>query len=57
MTLRDKAAYALDQSLSNAAMNRGIYTDKARWTLAAWLDGAIKVKASTIRAYSKYLLS
>lgn len=54
MTLKDKAAMALDMSLDAAAANRGVYTDKARWILACYLDGA-KIKASTVRALVKYL--
>ena len=53
--LRNKAAFALDASLDDAARKRGIYTDKARDTLAAYLDGAAKLKASTVRAYMRYL--
>ena len=55
MTLRDRAALALDKSLYDASINRGIYTDKARWALACHLDGAVRLKASTIRALCKYL--
>ena len=57
MTLRDKAAAAIDTTLDAATMKRGIYTDKARNTLAAYLDGAVKLRASTIRNYVRYLLS
>lgn len=55
MTLRDRAAKALDVSLDDAAAKRGIYTDKARDTLAAYLDGAVRLKARTVRSYCKYL--
>lgn len=57
MTLKDKAAKALDESLDDASNNRGIYTDKARTALAAWLDGQIKLKASTVRVFCNYLTS
>ena len=57
MTLRDQAATALDTTLDAAANKRGIYTDKARNTLAAYLDGAVKLRASTIRNYVRYLRS
>jgi len=53
--LRNRAAKALDVSLKDAADKRGIYTDKARDTLAEYLDGVIRLKASTVRAYCKYL--
>ena len=55
MTLRNRAAKALDVSLTDAVAKRGIYTDKARDTLAAYLDGVVKLKARTVRAYCKYL--
>lgn len=55
MTLKDKAAKAIDLTLNAAASKRGIYTDKARNTLAAYLDGAISLRASTIRSYIRYL--
>ena len=57
MTLRDKAADAIDTTLDAATMKRGVYTDKARNTLAAYLDGAVKLRASTIRNYVRYLRS
>ena len=57
MTLRDKAAAAIDTTLDAATMKRGVYTDKARNTLAAYLDGAVKLLASTIRNYVRYLRS
>ena len=57
MTLRDKAAAAIDTTLDAATMKRGVYTDKARNTLAAYLDGAVKLRASTIRNYVRYLRS
>ena len=50
-----RAATALDVSLSAAACKRGIYTDKARNTLATYLDGAVNLKAKTVRRYIKYL--
>lgn len=54
-TLKQKAAGALDATLDAAARQRGVHTDKARDTLAAYLDGAVKLKASTVRAYVQYL--
>ena len=57
MTLRAQAAAAIDATLSVASMKRGIYTDKARETLAAYLDGAIQLRASMVRTYVRYLLS
>ena len=53
--LRYRAAVALDLSLVAASQRVGIRTDKARDTLAAYLDGALKLKATTIRAYINYL--
>ena len=55
MKIREQAALALDKSLDDAANNRGIYTDKCRYTLASYLDGKTKLKASTIRKYIAYL--
>ena len=55
MKLRDRVAAALDASLENAANKRGIYTDKVRDTLAAYLDGVAKLRASTVRKYVDYL--
>lgn len=57
MTLRDKAAAALDATLDAATSKRGIYTDKARNTLAAYLDRAVNLRASTVRNYVRYLRS
>jgi hypothetical protein len=54
-TLRDQAADAVDMTLDAAAIRFGIYTDKVRESLATWLDGAAKLKATTVRKYIKYL--
>ena len=55
MKIREQAALALDNSLDAAANKRGIYTEKARDTLASYLDGAIKLRVQTVRAYVRYL--
>jgi hypothetical protein len=55
MTLRERTAAALDKSLVAAACKAGIKTDKVRDSLAAYLDGSIKLKASTVRAMCGYL--
>lgn len=55
MTMRDRAAKALDQTHSHAARKIGIHTDICRDTLACWLDGTFKTKISTIRQYVEYL--
>jgi len=55
MTIRNQAAAAIDKTLDAAVMKRGIYTDKARNTLAAYLDGTTKLRASTVRSYIRYL--
>jgi len=57
MTIRNQAAVAIDATLDAATLNRGIYTDRIRETLAAYLDGATKLRASTVRAYIRYLRS
>lgn len=54
-TLKDKAAEVLDRTHNAAALRVGIYTDKVRDHLAAWLDGAVKLRASTVRREIDYL--
>ena len=49
------AAQALDASLQAASKRVGIHTDKARETLAAYLDGQIKMRAKIVRRYADYL--
>lgn len=56
MTLRERAAKALDVSLSDAMAMRGIHTEHYRWALAGWLDGARKLKSSTVRIMCSYLV-
>lgn len=55
MTLREQTALVLDTSLSAASKKRGLYTDKVRATLSAYLDGTVKLDASTVRKYALYL--
>ena len=55
MNIRDRAANALDISLNAATNKVGIRTDKVRFALAAYLDGATKLRVSTVRALCKYL--
>jgi hypothetical protein len=53
MTTRDRAAAALDQTHGKTMI--GIRTDRVRATLASWLDGQIKMKATLARRYVDYL--
>jgi hypothetical protein len=53
MTTKERAAAALDATHSIG--ERGPNTMKARKTLAAWLDGALHLRKSTVRAYCAYL--
>ena len=53
MTLQQRAAEALDAT--HAKTNRGLLTLQARDTLAAYLDGAAKLKASYARKLCSYL--
>jgi hypothetical protein len=53
MTTKERAARALDATHSIG--ERGPNTMKARKTLAAWLDGALHLRKSTVRAYCAYL--
>jgi hypothetical protein len=53
MTLRDKAAKALDATHQHDG--RGPLTFKTRNAVAAWLDGAAKIRTSTIRKMVAYL--
>jgi hypothetical protein len=55
MTITNRAAAALDMTHAAASRNIGIHTETARKVLAAYLDGAVKIKASTVAAYCKYL--
>ena len=54
MTLREKAASALDATHEAAARKFGLYTDSARDTLALYCDGG-RVRASYVRKLIKYL--
>ena len=55
--IKYQVATALDFSLDAAVAKRGIYTDKVRVALAAYLDGAVKLKVKTVRAMIRYLVS
>lgn len=55
MTLRERAAKALDDSLHAETMRVGVHVPVARGALAAWLDGAVRLKAATVREYVNYL--
>jgi hypothetical protein len=55
MTTQDRAARALDLTHVAASKKIGIHTDRVRGVLAAYLDGVLKLKASTVRAYCGYL--
>lgn len=54
MTLRDKAATALDLTHGAAARKFGLYTDWNRDVLATWLDGE-KIAVSLVRKSVAYL--
>jgi hypothetical protein len=54
MTLRDRAAAALDNTHAAAARRLGLDTDKARDIVAAYLDGQ-KMRATTVRRFVAYL--
>ena len=54
MTLRDRAAKALDLTLIAASRNLGIHTETMRGYVSAWLDGAA-IKISTVRRAVDYL--
>lgn len=54
MTLRDKAATALDNTHAAAARKLGLHTDWNRDVVARWLDGA-KIATSLVRKSVAYL--
>ena len=51
MNTRERAAIAIGNTHDHAARKIGVHTEKARETLAAWLDDEIKMKATTARRY------
>jgi hypothetical protein len=53
MNTTQRAAQALD--LTYFCGECGPRTMKARSTVAAWLDGAISIRKSLVRAYCEYL--
>jgi len=53
MTTRERTAKALD--MTHNVGERGPRTMKARQILAAYLDGAAKVRITTVRALCGYL--
>jgi len=53
MVIRDRAALALDKTHYKTMV--GIRTEQARYILAAYLDGVVKLKGSTVRTLCKYL--
>ena len=54
MNAKESAAMALD--ITHKCGERGPMTMKARAILAAWLDGVVKVRATTIRRYTDFLM-
>ena len=55
MAVKDRAARALDITLDAATRRVGLHTEKVRAALAAYLDSAVKLRASTVRAFCEYL--
>ncbi len=55
MTIREQAAQSLDRTLDAASRKVGIHTDAVRAQVAAYLDGALKLKASAVRRRIRYL--
>ena len=55
MNLKERAAASLDASLDAECRKVGIRTEQTRAVLAAYLDGAIKLRASLVRKLCAYL--
>jgi hypothetical protein len=55
MTITERAACALDATLVASTTSLGVHTENARVVLSAYLDGAIKIRATTARKYCQYL--
>ncbi len=54
MTIRDRAARALDLTHAAASRNLGIHTETMRGYVSAWLDGT-PIKTSIVRRAIAYL--